>query len=443
MTRTTPLALLILAWPTLASAHPLGETALDMEPGEWRELSTDNLASTMDTTNGGVPEYGDSAAWDPNTQSIFVHGQGHEGGTGQFRVVTFDAEANRWDALSQPGWYADYPHQISHPYDHSAVDPETGTYYMRPFSWNRVYSYDTAGQQWGELPMIPDWSEWINCCGGLVHFPELGGLVLVASGEIVAYDYAGQTWSTLGSGVPMGGYHNFAEYSAGEGAVLLGGGPGDGGDSGARVIHRLDADGTLTLLAEAPFDLGTTESVITADPVSGTFLVLTHGGVLQGYDLATDTWSVVSRDAPLPVFNTLATPISDHGVVLFANWDTGEAGTVTLFKMSPFDPPPSGDSGGEDDGDDDGEDGADDANADDGTSDDTGDDDGSGESTVGDPSMPGGSVEDGSGTATGGAADAGEDGCACRSDLDRDPRRASLVLLALVVLARRRRRPGR
>ncbi len=334
--------------PTAAFAHPLGDAAAQLRPGEWVELPTENMAPTMDTTNGGVPEYGDSGAWDPNTDRFFIHGQGHEGGSGQFRVIQFDAETNRWETLGQPAWYGGYPHQISHPYDHNTVDPDTGTYYMRPFQWNRIYAYNTAAEQWDTLPPIPDWGEYSACCGGLVHFPEMNALVLAASGEVVAYDYGAGSWSSLGA-APMGGYHNFAEYSPGEGAVLLGGGPDDSAGGSGVSLHRLDPDGSLTQLADAPVPLGTTAAVTTADPVSGVFTVLTDGGVLRSYDMATDSWGVATEDFPLPVFNTVAAPVSDHGVIMFANWDTGEPGTVVLMKMSPFTPepePPGGDETG-------------------------------------------------------------------------------------------------
>jgi hypothetical protein len=179
-----------------------------------------------------------------------------------------------------------------------------------------------------------------GCCGGLEYFPELNGLVL-ANGDsgLLHYDPAANRWSEI-SGASWGDYHNFAEYSAVHRLMIFGGGEGAGGS----VLFRLDAHRQIARLNDAPRRMGTTHSVVTVDPVGGNFLVFFDDASYE-FNPLTEVW------APLPsvppwlslgapgIFNVVATPISDYGVVLVAKY-AGDDSRVYLYRHRPSAPAP-------------------------------------------------------------------------------------------------------
>jgi hypothetical protein len=96
-----------------------------------------------------------------------------------------------------------------------------------------------------------------------------------------------------------------------------------GGDN--NVIHKLDQQGTVTRLNNAPIPLGIYRSVTTVDPVSGKYLILGANRSFYEFDVMTDTWRVLSGTVPSavfsaltpPIFDVIAAPVSTHGVVMF------------------------------------------------------------------------------------------------------------------------------
>src|SRR5262245_31505984 len=118
----------------------------------------------------------------------------------------------------------------------------------------------------------------------------------------------------------MGPYHNFAEYSPVHKVILFGGG------NGSSDLYKLDAAGKVTALKKAPIGLGTMQSIVTLDPVSGDFLIFGKGGSFYVYDVTSDAWKRQGGKVPIfeptrvadnKVWHVTATPVSTYGVTMF------------------------------------------------------------------------------------------------------------------------------
>ncbi len=137
----------------------------------------------------------------------------------------------------------------------------------------------------------------------------------------------------------MGPYHNFAEHSPVHKVVIFGGG------NGSSDLYKLDAEGKVTTLKKAPIGIGTMQSIVTVDPVSGDFLVFGKNGSFHVYDVAKDAWKEQEGKVPIfepsrvkdnKVWHVAATPVSTYGVTMFVKYyhaDPAQA-WVYLYKHS-------------------------------------------------------------------------------------------------------------
>lgn len=333
------LAVWLLCIPAIAEQTALGELAARMKPGEWAELKTKNFSRALLETPGSfITSFSDDAVWDPQTQQIYFLGSGHGDRSGgkQARFIAYSAHDNAWSEIKVPStlW------GIVHSYDHNAVNQTTGEFYHRKFGNREVERYDPKSKSWTLLPPWP--AHYYNAItGGLDYFPELGGLVYVngnykGRNEGYALLFKDNSWRELASGLDFGDFHTFIEYNPMRRVAVFGGGEWHGiGES--RQMYKLDAQGKVTKLKDAPLDLGTGETIFTVDPVTGKYLVFGRNRLFWEYDVTADKWTKLST--PVPFFNeteaekavqgTIATPISDHCVIFFLSY---HAAKVYLYK---------------------------------------------------------------------------------------------------------------
>ena len=314
----------------------LGQLAASMAPGTWAKLETNGLDELLDApgsyTVRSLLEYADGGAWDPVGEKFYFIGGGHDAIK---RFIVYSVETNTWTELPQPYWI---PGHTMHGYDHTAINIEAGELYHSPFgdSGSRyVYKYSISSESWSRIEAQPHLLDgYVTCCTGIEYFPEMGGLILSdgSGGQIAFYDRAKDAWTSLARGLPMGDYHNFAEYNPVHGVMIAGGG------NGSSDIYRVDPNGSVTALGRAPINLFVSGTVTTTDPVSGDYLVLASGLTLYAYDVMLDQWRVADANPPLrPVyegdaFDIIATPVPNYGVTMFviqADWYDGE---VWLYK---------------------------------------------------------------------------------------------------------------
>jgi chitodextrinase len=328
------------------SQTPLALLAASLQAGQWATLPTLNInpALLAQGASGFITGDAESIKWDPVTRQLFFLGMDHQPGAGQ-RFVSYSESTNTWQVLPQTSWMAGAG--VNHGYDHKALDVANRYLYVRADYVSRsVYRYQIDTKVWEQV-QDNNVVEYPSCCGGWDYFPELNGVVWYQGGEVVSGTtyYAGLflrddstgSWRRLGSRLTYvsGMYNNFAEYNPKHKVVIFGGGFSN------RNLYKLDSSGGVTPLKPAPVDLGNRAGVVTTDPVSNNYLVLSStGNSFYSYDVASDTWQLLPT-APIfqPVVNAIstfgvvATPLSTHGVTLFVQCTDSNC-VVRLYKHS-------------------------------------------------------------------------------------------------------------
>jgi hypothetical protein len=338
--------------PPGASGDNLAETAALMQPGEWRELVTNNLEPTLNNptcgATGSVFPYSEDAVWDPVSRRVFFIGSDHVYcDTMTQRFIAYSEATNSWATLPNPSWFSNGVH---HGYDHSAIDTTNGIYYHFPFAGygNRpLHRYDTGTDTWlADTPVAPN----TTCCAGVEYFPEFvgtntsvatGGVVMAGGRDVHVYRAATNSWVGPLNTTPLsdtGDYHNVAEYNPVHKVVIFGGGNGSG------ALYKLAANGTVTPLTAAPFQLRVIESIVTVDPVSGDYLVFGRNGEFYKFDVTDGPAGAWTQQPGPPPFSTpqfqsgssavdltVAAPISTYGVVMFVKHIPGNASQTKVY----------------------------------------------------------------------------------------------------------------
>lgn len=331
------IATLIAAAQSRAVASELGDTATAVQPGAFAEMNVSGFNNNLLFWEGRHAfAYTDTLKWDPNARKVHFTGAGHLVTT---KHLVYTESTNSWQTLTAGGSH------VAHGYDHAAIDPAGRKYYFRGFNRNHLEIYDLDSRNWTQSSSFP--SNY-QVAGGVAWFPELGRVIVFDErAGIVAYNPGNNLWSTLATNVVAGNYHNFAEYSPVHRVVIAGGG------NDFKSIYRVDASGSVTKMKDAPFNLGITASVVTVDPVSGNFIVVRPNGSFYEYNPMSDVWTNIGVSVPSKLLTNsgdsggwglLATPVSTHGVILFAKYD-GDSSSMFVYKHSessgnPVDPTP-------------------------------------------------------------------------------------------------------
>ncbi|MBK7549802.1 MAG: hypothetical protein IPI20_19250 [Rhodoferax sp.] len=306
-----------------ATASTLGDAAAQMQPGDWRVLNQAGdgagfefslLVSCAADCGDNILNYTDKGMWNPLTREIQFIGKGH---LRELKHISYSEANNRWSQEAQPNWDCGRAvpcWSIGHGYEHSTINPANGDIYQRLFNSPEVYKWTRATKTWSRLPVAPN----LEVAIALQYFPEMGGLVMVGGGQVAFYRESTGTWSSLATGLAMGGYHTVASYSPIHKIVVLGGG------NGSTSLYRLSANGTVSSIANAPIGVGISQSIFTVDPVSGKFLLFGSSREFFEYNPTTNGWSSVASSS-VPMFRggsnailyRAAVPISTHGVIAF------------------------------------------------------------------------------------------------------------------------------
>jgi hypothetical protein len=317
------------------------DLAAQMQPGTWAELDTNNFfvgeKNIFEPDGpGNILEYANNAAWDPVSRQLVMLGSAHHGDFYP-KFVKYSEDTNTWTSPSYPGFV------VVHAYDHQALDPTTGIYYHRAPGASTIYQYNTRTSTWSGTLTIPLPSgTFIPCCAALEYFPEMGRLIFIngeGNGELYLFNPTTGQWTVRAPlNVFMGTYHNIAEYLPVHKVLIFGGGndsPSYPGDQ-SRMLYKMDSAGNITRITDAPVGIGINQSVVTADPVSGNFLVFSSNGSIHEYNPATNMWSLLSGPPHTLVnrygdLESVAIPIPNHGVVMVLKAD-GDQSKVYLYK---------------------------------------------------------------------------------------------------------------
>ena len=226
---------------------------------------------------------------------------------------------------------------FGHGYDHNCCNAADGISYFRQYNSTQLQQYTKAADAWSALP-LPGGSASVQVASAIEHFPELGGVVFVDCVKgIWLYEEATDSWQEIDTS-PMEAteYHNFAVYSPIHQQVLFGGG------NGSAKVWVIDSTGTVTQKTNAPTNLNISSAspsfngaLITVDPKGGDFLIKQkQANTWWSYDPVGDSYTSFNPSIPFSTtYDVVATPIVDHGVILFANYNTS-ASSVYLYRHS-------------------------------------------------------------------------------------------------------------
>lgn len=320
-------------------ASTLGDLAASMQPGTWAELTTTNIVPALVNASGGIlTVYTDDMVWDPNSRQAFFIGAYHLAPEGP-QFVSYTESTNSWQRLPRPSWLA--AAVFFHGYDHSAIDQANGIVYHRGYNSETVHRYNIASQTWSQTPGLP-FGDPGNCCDALEYFPELGGLVWVnGSGYVYLYRESTNQWTKLTT-IQQSQSNTWqqAEYSPVHKVMvfLLGG-----------KLYKLSSSGQVTQVANPAVSLYSGSGyngVLTVDPVSGKYLILTPDSrQFYTYDVLTDTWQAQSSPTKPDMSNrgVTATPVNTHGVTFFTSCSSASNCRAYVYKHAAGGgtPPPS------------------------------------------------------------------------------------------------------
>jgi hypothetical protein len=302
-------------------ASTLGDLADSMDVRTFARLDgTGWSAELIDATAGhNVIQYMTKAVWDARTCQAMLYGGGH---LSEMKFLSFVAATNTWTRLPNPDWWC---YELgsygcsTHGYEHNAFISDEGTFLFRVFNSDVIRTYqvtDVPTSTWGTLPQLPD--EPARCIAtGIEYFPDRREIVYVdcTTQSLAIYHLDAGTWSSAGSSLAMGPYHNVASYNPVHHVVAFGGGNGSGD------LHVYDTTGAIRTIRTAPFWVGTgytaddDRHILTVDPRGGRYLAYASEQGLWEYDVPTDAWGRV--DVEIPDNLQVAIPVPSYGVVLF------------------------------------------------------------------------------------------------------------------------------
>ncbi len=313
----------------------LSDLAVQLKPGEWGELATNNINVALGETSGktatgDIIPYAEGVVWDPVSRQVLFIGSDHNYYKESYisrRFVSYSDATNSWTIRSNPPWFQP---SGGHAYDHNAIDPIGREFYHYDYLTTTIHRYNIDTNAWSTLPRVP--TTLYLPLSSITYVPELQGMFFVDTyGSAFLFSRSTGSWSSLGKWSGLD-YHNFAEYNPVHKVVLFGGG------SGSSKLYKLSASGVITPLNDAPLVLEVARMELTADPVSGDFLVLSQDGTFRAYDVTTDSWRTLPsapasvRDrADKPEMHVVATPIDTYGVVMYVSCD-GPDCRVNIYK---------------------------------------------------------------------------------------------------------------
>lgn len=302
---------------TKTKESELARVAAGLKPGAWAVLTSEGYTpELLKVQNHHILEYTGAATWDPQSRQVLFVGQGHYSA---LKFISYAADTNAWTLRPTPSWWKGDPATgkgpIGHAYYNNTIDPNRGILYHHQSATRLVHRYDVAKNEWTTLPEIA--GVYTGHGTALAYFPERNGLVRVLGGQVHFFSEDKNEWLKLNEDqLPMGPYHNIAQYNPVHKVVLLGGG------NNSKDLYTLDASGKISARKPAPISVGINTAVISVDPVSGDFLVLHKDDQFLSYNPSADVWKELKTEGmPFAMknssFDVVATPVANYGVTLF------------------------------------------------------------------------------------------------------------------------------
>ncbi|VAX33491.1 hypothetical protein MNBD_NITROSPIRAE01-17, partial [hydrothermal vent metagenome] len=309
-------------------ASELSDLSNSLQPGEWAKLNSIGFGDGDLLKTGGrkVIDYAESGVWDPFGKRFMFIGGGH---ANYYKFIVYNDVTNTWKTLPMPLSCMNDRTCTGHGYDLNTIDLEGKRFYWRDRPRSGLFYMDLNTDQWGTIDSPTEDSNYTRAhrYGAMTWFPELNGLISVVKDKMYYYNQADGSFTPKG-GFSLYGIHTFAEYNPMHKVLFFGGGNYKPEKYDGHPLYKMDATGAITRLNDAPFYVritsgasGSEGSLVTYEPVSGTFIVLrsmndSGSSELWEYDITLDKWSFITADFPLGT-NGVSAPISNYGVIMF------------------------------------------------------------------------------------------------------------------------------
>ena len=297
----------------------LSKLAAKMQPGTWVTFSSAKRPKDMmfvrnsRGTRFHIAGWTDDGKWDSRTGQFFYYGLRQAR-----KFIAYSEEKNEWRVIKK---HFKWPlkHSMGHIYGGNAFNGAKGIFYHYATHSNRVFGYDLAKDEWSGLPALPFGRG--DHGSSLEYFPELGGLVHLRSGgkggRLHLYKEKTETWSVLGRS-QVCGYHSMARYNPVLKEMLIA-----GGNHSKNVVEKIDSQGKITRLKDAPVEMNIRADQLMVDPVSGRYLMFAGvRRVLYDLDSRTNKYSKAEGYSP-PKFGKHEMPvpaaIPEYGVIMFVD----------------------------------------------------------------------------------------------------------------------------
>lgn len=331
-----------------------------MSPGTWAQVGAGNQNAVLGvgSVSGSMLHYSNSMPWNSKSRSIEIIGADHNWGSA--RHVQYVEATNSFVLISNNAT----GEGLNHGYDHTAVNPYTGDIYHRLYGGGNAMPLRTVRKAFGSSAFggIADIGTWysqvaIGTCWWSGSFAGAGaqGCWMMfnsgaadgkaTDGQIVAYDPLTSTWFfNQGGMAPFystsgNTYHSVMQYSAKKNVAVYGGGNDD-----PRKLWRLNSDRSVTAMPDVPTGktVGIQNGILVEDPVTGNFLLLSAGQLLELNPTGSGTWTQLggSRTPPAGVGipggsspqGVIACALPDHGLVAYITQTTSIGGTFYVYK---------------------------------------------------------------------------------------------------------------
>lgn len=151
------------------------------------------------------------------------------------------------------------------------------------------------------------------------YFSARDALVVLGK-EIFEFNQQRQKWESLGAS-PVDGYHSMFRHNPFRDEVLLA-----GGNNQPRTVARLNKDGTVERLKDAPVNMSIGSDKVAIDPASGRYLIWAgekdQPKKLYEFDSDRNQYKLVEQFGANWPFGRYAMPvpafIPEHGVTMWA-----------------------------------------------------------------------------------------------------------------------------
>lgn len=346
----------VVVRPPFVGTTELGKLAAGMSAGTWAKLvvSNQNAILGVGSVSGSMLHYSSAMPWNPLDKVIEILGADHN--YPSMRHVRYDAPTNQFVLVADNAGVG-----TGHGYDHVSLNPKTGDLYYRMyggFSGTINARRKTRGaSSFVAIPSVSGaeqvaigtcwWSgasTFAGADGAFVIFNSGNALSTANDGQIVAFDPLANTWTYdqsgkapfLGSGAT---YHSVIEYSASKNVAVYG-----GSNVATKKLWRLSSDGTTVPMPDVPAGkgVGVQAGLLTNEPVTGNFLLLSAGELWELDPSGSGTWTkqtgarVPPADVGIPgapaTDGMIVTSIPEYGVVVFIKQSTPTSSAFWVYR---------------------------------------------------------------------------------------------------------------